>query len=85
LPRKQAAGSTAAEVLEAIWRKKQQLERRALGIETPEDEEARKTALHAAVKEYLEPSRRSRTRTPKSSGVCGTRRNYLPHVGVNSA
>ena len=52
--RKQAAGSTAAEVLEAIRRKKHQLEGRALGIETPEDEVAKKTPLHAAVKKYLE-------------------------------
>jgi integrase len=52
--RRQAAGGTAAEAQEAVRRKKHQLEGRALGIETADDEEARKTPLHAAVKRYLE-------------------------------
>jgi site-specific recombinase XerD len=52
--RKEAAGSTAAEAQEAVRRKKHQLEGRALGIDTPEDEEGRKTLVHVAVKHYLE-------------------------------
>jgi integrase/recombinase XerD len=52
--KREAAGGTAAEALEAVRLKKHKLEGRALGIETEEEIEAKKTPLHAAVKKYLE-------------------------------
>ena len=52
--RREAAGGTAAEALEAVRRKKHTLEGRQLGIETAEEEETKKTPLHAAVRRYLE-------------------------------
>ena len=52
--RREAAGGTAAEALEAVRLRKHKLEGRELGVETEEEEEARKTPLHAAVKRYLE-------------------------------
>jgi integrase/recombinase XerD len=51
--KRQAAGSTAAEALEAVRRKKHALEGRALGLEGSEDEEGKRTAVHVAAKHYL--------------------------------
>ncbi len=53
--RRGTAGLTTAEALDAARRKKHELEGRALGIaEYVEAEEPKKTALHLAVKRYLE-------------------------------
>src|SRR5256885_1804154 len=53
--RRQAAGQTTAEALNAARLKKHELEGRALGVtESAEEEEPKKTALHLAVKRYLE-------------------------------
>jgi integrase len=52
--RRKAAGTTVAEVQEAVRRKKHALEGRALGIEGAEEEEQKRTAVHVAVKHYLE-------------------------------
>jgi integrase len=52
--RREAAGGTAAEALEAVRRKKHKLEGRELGLDAEEEIEAKKTPLHAAVKKYLE-------------------------------
>jgi integrase len=53
--RRQAAGQTTAEALNAARVKKHELEGRALGV-TPqsEEEETKRTPLHIAVKRYLE-------------------------------
>jgi integrase len=53
--RREAAGVTAAEALDAVRRKKHQLEGKALGIagET-EEEEPKRRPLHLAVKRYLD-------------------------------
>jgi integrase len=51
--RRQAAGRTASEALEAVRRKKHALEGRALGVEGAEEEETKRTAVHVAVKHYL--------------------------------
>lgn len=52
--RREAAGGTASEAQEAVRLRKHKLEGRELGLDTAEEEEARKTPLHAAVKRYLE-------------------------------
>ena len=53
--RRQAAGQTASDALEAARRKKHQLEGMALGIEGfQEEEETKKSPLHVAIKRYLE-------------------------------
>jgi len=54
--KRQAAGATTAEALEAARRRKHILEGRALGFEdqAAADEETRRTPLHVAVKRYLE-------------------------------
>src|SRR2546428_7612026 len=51
--RRQAAGQTASEALEAVRRKKHQLEGRALGIEAYQEEETKQSPLHIAIKRYL--------------------------------
>ena len=51
--KRQAAGSTATEALEAVRRKKHVLEGRALGIEGDEEDDGKRTAVHVAVKHYL--------------------------------
>ena len=51
--RRRAAGQTAAEALEAVRRKRHELEGRALGIEGAEEEETARTAVHLAAKRYL--------------------------------
>ncbi|HUX09712.1 MAG TPA: phage integrase SAM-like domain-containing protein, partial [Terriglobia bacterium] len=54
--KRQAAGVTTAEALEAARRRRHILEGRALGIEAQAaaDEEAKRTPLHIAVKRYLD-------------------------------
>lgn len=55
--KRQAAGGTAADVLEAVRRRKHVLEGRALGVEgyaAAEDEQTARTPLHVAVKRYLD-------------------------------
>ena len=54
--KRQAGGSTVADVLEAARRKKHVLEGRALGVEgsAAEDEQIGRTPLHVAVKRYLD-------------------------------
>lgn len=52
--RRQAAGSTAAQALEAVRQKKHALEGRALGIAGAEEEDAKRVVLHLAVKKYLD-------------------------------
>jgi len=54
--KRQAAGATTADALEAARRRKHILEGRALGIEgyAAADEEAKRTPLHVALKRYLE-------------------------------
>jgi len=53
--RREAAGITASEALDAVRRKKHQLEGRALGIAGEvEEEEPKRRPLHLAVKRYLE-------------------------------
>jgi integrase/recombinase XerD len=51
--KRQAAGSTASEALEAVRRKKHALEGNALGIESAEEEEGKRRAVHVAAKHYL--------------------------------
>lgn len=51
--KREAAGFTASEALEAVRRKKHVLEGRALGIEGTEEEDTKRTAVHVAVKHYL--------------------------------
>lgn len=53
-PRREAAGVTTADALEAARRRKHILEGRALGVEPSAAEEARRTPIHVAVKRYLE-------------------------------
>jgi integrase len=54
--RREAAGITTADALEAARRRKHILEGRALGVKgyAAADEEAKRTPLHVAVKRYLE-------------------------------
>ena len=54
--RRQAAGATTADALEAARRRKHILEGRALGVEgyAAAEEEARRAPLHVAVKRYLD-------------------------------
>src|SRR5436190_7614468 len=53
--RREAAGQTVAEALDAVRRRKHQLEGKALGIATEtEEEEPRRRPLHLAVKRYLD-------------------------------
>jgi len=52
--KRQAAGGTAAEALEMVRRKKHTLEGRALGVEGEPEGEEKRSALHVAVKHYLE-------------------------------
>ena len=52
--RRQSAGATVAEALEALRRKKHALEGRALGIEGAEEEDAKGMPVHVAAKRYLE-------------------------------
>lgn len=54
--KRQAAGATTADALEAARRRKHILEGRALGIEAyaAAEEDAKRTPLHVAVKRYLE-------------------------------
>jgi len=55
--RRQTAGATVAQALEAARRRKHLLEGRALGFarhSTPEEEEAERTPLHVAVRRYLD-------------------------------
>ena len=53
--RREAAGITAAEALDAVRRKKHQLEGKALGIAGEvEEEQPKRRPLHLAVKRYLE-------------------------------
>src|SRR2546428_6775213 len=53
--RRQAAGQTASDALDAARRKKHQLEGRALGIEGyQEEEETKKAPVHVDIKRYLE-------------------------------
>lgn len=51
--KRQAAGGTASEALEAVRRKKHTLEGQRLGLESVE-EEAKRTKVHLAVAHYLE-------------------------------
>jgi integrase/recombinase XerD len=51
--KREAAGRTAAEALEAVRRKKHTLEGNALGIEGAEEEESKRRAVHVAAKHYL--------------------------------
>src|SRR5580704_3617450 len=51
--KRQAAGSTAAEALEAVRRKKHMLEGNALGIEGAEEEEGKRWVAHVSAKHYL--------------------------------
>src|SRR5262249_43168355 len=50
--KRQAAGSTAAEALEAMRRKKHALEGRALGVESAVEEDANRQLAHIAAKKY---------------------------------
>jgi len=52
--RRQGAGLTTAEALDAARRKKYDLEGKALGIVEAVEEEPKRSALHLAVKKYLE-------------------------------
>lgn len=52
--KRQAAGTTAADALEAVRRKKHELEGRALGIEGPPEDDGKRSAVHVAVARYLE-------------------------------
>jgi integrase len=52
--KRQAAGTTVAEVQEAIRRKKHALEGKALGIDTGEEDAGKRSAVHVAVEHYLE-------------------------------
>jgi integrase/recombinase XerD len=52
--KREAAGSTATEALEAVRRKKHSLEGRALGVESASEEAAKRVPVHVAVKRYLE-------------------------------
>lgn len=51
--KRQAAGSAASEALEAVRRKKHALEGNALGIESAEEEEGKRSSAHVAAKHYL--------------------------------
>ncbi|HEY4360382.1 MAG TPA: tyrosine-type recombinase/integrase [Bryobacteraceae bacterium] len=53
--KREAGGGTAAEALEVARRRKHAIEGRALGlIKDPDEEEAKKSTVHVAVKRYLE-------------------------------
>ncbi|PYS04517.1 MAG: hypothetical protein DMG12_09850, partial [Acidobacteria bacterium] len=53
--RREAGGQTVAEVLDAVRRKKHQLEGKALGIVgDAEQEEPKRRPLHLAIKRYLD-------------------------------
>jgi integrase len=52
--KREAGGGTATEALEVARRRKHALEGRALGLTDADEEEAKRTAVHVAVKHYLE-------------------------------
>jgi integrase len=52
--KREAGGGTATEALEVARRRKHALEGKALGVEGSEEEEPKRTAVHVAVKHYLE-------------------------------
>jgi len=52
--KREAGGSTASEVLEVARRRKHALEGKALGLAKDEEEEAKRTVVHVALKHYLE-------------------------------
>jgi len=52
--KREAGGGTAAEALEVARRRKHVIEGRALGLAGEEVEETKRTAVHAAVKHYLD-------------------------------
>src|ERR1019366_503911 len=52
--KREAGGGTVAEALEVARRRKHALEGKALGLADGEEEETKRTAVHVAVKHYLE-------------------------------
>src|SRR5258708_7626618 len=52
--KREAGGGTAAEALETAWLRKHSLEGKALGLMNPDEEETKRTAVHVAVRHYLE-------------------------------
>jgi integrase len=52
--KRQAAGTTVADVQEAIRRKKHTLEGKALGIESADEDDGKRSAVHVALEHYLE-------------------------------
>src|ERR1019366_1130065 len=52
--KREAGGGTASEAQEVARRRKHMLEGRSLGLVPTEEEETKRTAVHVAVKHYLE-------------------------------
>src|ERR1019366_5415495 len=52
--KREAGGGTAVEALEVARRRKHTVEGRSLGLANAEEEETKRTAVHVAVKHYLD-------------------------------